>query len=254
MSDVTVTTEAPLPNDAAARSPTGEILDASTVPPTKAEAAATETKLVAESSQTSQTSSQPTTSNAQPTADAKKPDTAPTAPAAYADFTLPEGLTLSKETLEAATPIFRELGLSQEAAQKLVSFHADQLKAATTAAQTASYESMRKDWSAKTLADKDISAYSANGKSGIDAVKLDIGRALGTLDPALATEFRAAMDLTGAGDHPAFVKAIWRMSQLITEGRAVTGNGPSPEGQRAPGARPPTPAQALYPNLPSAAG
>jgi hypothetical protein len=160
-------------------------------------------------------------------------------------------VTLSKETLEAATPIFKELGLSQEAAQRLVSFHADQLKAALPTAQESAYTEMRKDWAAKTLADSDISSYALDGKTGIDAVKVDIGRALGTLDPALRADFQAAMDLTGAGDHPAFVKAMWRLSQAISEGRPVTGKGPSPEGQRAPGSSArPSPAKSLYPNNP----
>lgn len=232
--------DAPLMNDEAARSPTGEILDQAT-PPTP----------------TPQTppSGEPKTPTETPPAadgpkDGDKPAPATGAPEAYTDFQLPEGLSLSKETLEAATPIFKELGLSQEAAQKLVSFHADQVKALTAASQEASYSAMRTDWQAKTLADNDIKSYSLEGKTGIDAVKIDIGRALGTLDPALAGEFKAAMDLTGAGDHPAFVKALWKLSQNIAEGRPVTGANPSPEGQRKPGdAAKPSPAKALYPNL-----
>lgn len=235
----------PMANDAAARSPTGEILDVS-APSTTTEPTATTTEPT--------TATKPTDPSATTTEGDKKPD-ASTAPAAYTDFTLPEGLTLSKETLEAATPIFRELGLSQEAAQKLVSFHADQLKAATASAAEASYTEMRKDWAAKTLSHPDIrdAVDTDSGKRGIDAVKINIGRALGALgDPALATEFKAAMDLTGAGDHPAFVRAINKFAGLIAEGKPVSGAGPSPEGQKPPGSRPPSAAQALYPNLPSA--
>lgn len=252
MSDTTVTTETPvtpppLPNDAAARSPTGEILDASTpTTPPKTETPPSESK-------TSPDSSQTTSSSEPPKPDDKKPDASKTgAPEAYTEFTLPEGLKLAPETLEAATPIFKELGLSQEQAQRLVSFHADQLKAASAAAQEASYTEMRADWRTKTLADTDIKSYSLDGKTGMDAVKVDIGRALGTLDPTLRADFQAAMDLTGAGDHPAFVKAMWRLSQAISEGRPVSGKGPSPHGQTPPGSKPPTAAQALYPNLPSA--
>jgi len=237
-----------LMNDEAARSTTGEIIDQSTVtPPTQTPTTPPET-----------TSTTPTPEPKSPT-DPKTPDPkAPTepgkAPEAYTDFTLPEGLTLSKEAIDAATPIFKELGLSQEAAQKLVSFHADQLKATTAASQADAYSTMRQGWQAQTLADADIKGYSTDGKTGIDAVKVDIGRAIGTLPPALATEFKAAMDLTGAGDHPAFVKAIWKLSQAISEGKPVTGAGPSPEGQRKPGTdAKPTAAQSLYPGLPSAA-
>lgn len=232
--------EAPLMNDEAARSPTGEIVDQSTVKP---ETPPTPTP------ETPKPEGEPKPEGT-PKPEAAKPPEPGKAPEAYTDFTLPEGLTLSKETLEAATPIFKELGLSQEAAQKLVSFHADQLKAALPASQEASYAATRADWSAKTLADADIKAYSLDGKTGIDAVKIDIGRALGTLDPTLAKDFKAAMDLTGAGDHPAMVKALWKLSQAIAEGKPVSGAGPSPEGQRKPGdAAKPTPAKSLYPNL-----
>ena len=242
--------DTPLMNDEAARSPTGEILDQSqtTSPATPPTTPPTEPP-------TSPPSSATTSSEQPPKPEAKPPTEPPKtegAPETYADFTLPEGLKLSPETLAAATPIFKELGLSQEAAQKLVSFHADQLKAMTASAQEASYSAMRSDWQAKTLADADIRGYALDGRTGIDAVKVDIGRALGTLDPTLRADFQAAMDLTGAGDHPAFVKALWQLSRAVAEGRPVSGKGPSPHGQTAPGARPPTAAQALYPNLPSA--
>lgn len=227
--------DTPQMNDEAARSPTGEILDQATPP----------TPPPPKDGETPPTPSEPSKEGEAPKTPAQG------APETYAEFTLPEGLALSKETLEAATPIFKELGLSQEAAQKLVSFHADQLKAALPSVQESAYTEMRKDWAAKTLADKDISGYTLDGKTGIDAVKIDIGRALGTLDPTLKAEFQAAMDLTGAGDHPAFVKAMWRLSQAVSEGRPVTGKGPSPLGQKAPGDNQrPSPAKSLYPNLP----
>ena len=63
---------------------------------------------------------------------APKPETPATpgegAPETYADFTVPEGSTVSKEVIgESATPLFRELGLSQDQAQKLVDFYSTQV-------------------------------------------------------------------------------------------------------------------------------
>ena len=58
--------------------------------------------------------------------------------------------------------------------------------------------------------------------------------------------------LTGAGDHPAFVKAFNKLAAFVTEGSHVSGKGPSDLGQQKPGApTKPSAAQALYPNLPS---
>jgi len=63
------------------------------------------------------------------------------------------------------------------------------------------------------------------------------------------------MNTTGVGDHPAFVRALNKFGQLFGEGKFVNGGGPSPHGQKAPGAPDkPSPAQALFPKLPSAAG
>jgi hypothetical protein len=228
----------PLPNDPAARSPTGEILEPSQIP--------TETPTTTPDPSTTTTTSEPTSTPKDPAA---KPAEPAKAPEAYADFTPPEGYTLNKEAIDAVTPIFKELGLSQDQAQKLVAIHAEQMIAAAKGPES-TYATMRTDWQAKVKADPDLAAAVNGDKTGLDAVKLDIGRALNALgDAALATEFKAAMDLTGAGDHPAFVKTMWKLASFITEGKHVAGTNPSPHGQTQPGAKPPSAAKALYPNL-----
>jgi hypothetical protein len=118
-------------------------------------------------------------------------------------------------------------------------------------APAATYEATRTEWQTAVKSDPDLAKAVSGGKTGLDAVKLDISRALNGLnDPKLASEFKAAMDLTGAGDHPAFVKTLWKLASFVTEGTHVTGTNPSPHGQRAPGiSDKPSVAQALYPNL-----
>jgi hypothetical protein len=230
--------EAPLMNDEAARSPAGEILDQSAV--------TTQTSTTETGSDPAKTQDSPAPSTetkdgtsvlTKPADDkAPKPD-APKAPDTYADFKAPEGYTLDPKAIESALPIFKELGLTQDQAQRLVTQQAQLMIEAAKAPQ-ATYERTRADWQASVLNDPDIKAASSGGKVGIDAVKVDIGRALTALgDIKLASDFKAAMDLTGAGDHPAFVKAFWKLSQLVGEGRHVSGAGPSP-------------AKALYPGLP----
>lgn len=172
-----------------------------------------------------------------------KPD-APVVPEAYADFKAPDNYTIDPKTIEAATPIFKELGLTQDQAQKLVTFHTEQLLAAAKGPQDA-YAATRTEWQTKTQADTEMKSY------GFDKVKTDIGRALDSLGaPDLVKDFKAAMDITGAGDHPAFVKAMWKLSQFVGEGKHVSGAGPSRAGQIAPGkSEKPDLAHALYPNL-----
>lgn len=269
--------EAPLPNSEAARSTTGEILDARDIPPTAAEAAAaaraasektateptppTTTTPAATSSTTDPKPADgkpidPATKPADGTAKSTEPATG--APETYAAFTAPEGQTLDAKAIEVALPVFKELNLTQEQAQKLVNMQA-QRDASLLKGPAETYNTMRRNWVAEANADPDMKAYSIktdNGiKTGLDAVKVDVGRALSALgDEKLANDFRAAMDLTGVGDNPAFIKTFWKLSQFVTEGRHVAGKGPSPHGQTDKGTTsPPTAAQALYPGLPSAA-
>lgn len=244
MSDTSVTTEAPtipaapvptpLPNDAAARSPTGEILEPSQIakPP--------EAKPATPPDGTSQDQ---TSTSKDPKSDA------PAVPEKY-EFTAPEGYTIDPKTIEAATPIFKELGLDQASAQKLVDFHTAQMIEAAKG-PASEYETVRTEWKAKVDSDPELKAAVSQGKTGLEAVKLDIGRAIGAIgDPALAADFKAAMDLTGVGDNPAFIKTMWKLAAFVTEGNHVQGRNPSVHGQTPPGAKPPSAARALYPNLP----
>ena len=207
-------TETPLANEPAARTETGEIIDRS----------------------------KPT----EPAGDKPAPaatDKPVGAPEAYADFSIPEGHTLDAATIESATPIFRELGLSQDQAQKLVDFYS--ARVADMAKETEGYmEQVRTEWRTQLSADKEI-----GGK--LDSVKVDIGRALDRLPTEVRDNFKAAMDLTGAGDNPAIVKAMYSLAQLVNEGTPVRGDGPSPHGQTRTGVETrPSAASAMYPNLP----
>ena len=122
------------------------------------------------------------------------------APESYTDFSVPEGHTLDAAAVEAATPIFRELGLSQDQAQRLVNFYSTQV-GKINAENEGYMETLRTQWREELKADKDI-----GGK--LDQVKVEIGRGLDRLPPTVRDNFKAAMDMTGAGDHPAVIKAI----------------------------------------------
>lgn len=228
--------ETTLMNDEAARSATGEILDqASTQVETKPEAKPDTSTTTTE---TKPETSTETKSEVKPEA---KPD--PKAVPETYTFAAPEGYTIDPKLIETAAPIFKELGLTNDQAQKLVDIQiAREIAAAKGPAD--SYAATRTEWQNAVKADPEISA------AGLDKVKTDIGRVIATLPTDLQGDFRKAMDITGAGDHPAMVKALWKLSSLVTEGSHVTGKGPSSEGQRKPGdSAKPTPAQALYPKL-----
>lgn len=164
------------------------------------------------------------------------------------DFKAPEGAELDKATMEKALPVFKDLGLNKDQAQKLIDFYSSISKSAGEDIVNSAL-SERKEWKDKLTNDPDI------GGAKLSQTKATINKALDSiLSKADATAFREAMDYTGAGDHPAFAKAIFKLASLLTETPArehVNGNGPTKEGQSASGtAARPSIASAIYPNLP----
>lgn len=248
MTDVTVnplttTTEQPQ------RDATGTLLNQAAIQPTQADSSSTtpDQSKPAEKQPlgVSETKNQNGQTNPAKTALNNDAKPAEGAPEKYADFKLPEGLKLQPEVLAEATEVFKGLNLSQEAAQSLVDFHAKQL---TTAAEAPfkTVTELKTNWesSLKSTYGKDIEP---GGK-----VITSISRMIDTLPPTIASGFREAMDLTLAGSNPAFVAAFYELSQRLSEGTTVKGNGPSPGGQKSPDAAPKSVAQAMYPHLKSA--
>lgn len=169
---------------------------------------------------------------------------APGAPEAYTNFTAPEGTTLDPELIASAAPIFKELNLSQDQAQKLVDFHSKQATASREAA-VAAVEKMQSDWVSQIKSDKDLGPI-LNTK-----VLPEIGRMKDRLPAEVRTAFNEAMNFTGAGNHPGVVKALYEMAKLVNEGSHVTGTAPSKHGQTPPEkSAAPTLAAAMYPHLP----
>lgn len=229
MSEAPATSQDPAGVD---RTPTGEI--------------ATQTQTTTPTATTPQTSTTPTETPslanqpAESLANQKPPPEG--APTAYSDYVVPEGYELDKTVATEANAIFKELNLTQAQAQKLVDFYT----AKTTESANQPYQvwnDMQEQWV------KEVKADPVMGPR-IPEIQTTISRAIdGLNDPKLAQQFREAMDYTGAGNNPAFIKAFWKLAQKVTEGGHVAGNGPSPAGQ-GNGTKPASAARAMYPNLP----
>ncbi len=160
------------------------------------------------------------------------------APEKYEPFKAPEGFTITDEV----GVLFKELNLSQAASQKLIDFVAPQILEALEAPFN-HYNETRQGWQKETM-DK----YGTR----LPEVKQTVSKALDSLgNPKLAQSFREAMDLTGAGDNPAFIDVLFELAKKVTEGSHVKGSGPSKFGQSS-GNKPASAAQAMYPHLPSA--
>lgn len=180
----------------------------------------------------------------------KKPDAKTDgAPEKYEAFTVPEGATLDPKAVEKATSIFKELGLNQANAQKLVDVY-NELAAEAAAAPRKAYLDMTDGWLKEAQDHPDLRGKLGPGQE----VNVRIAKLLdGVGDQKLASDFRAAMDLTGVGNHPAFIRLMDHFAKQLTEGTHVAGNGPSPGGQSRPGTDTrPGAAAAMWPTLPSA--
>lgn len=180
--------------------------------------------------------------------DAAKVETKSGAPEKYGDFTLPEGYEFQPETLTEVSGLFKEMGLTQEQGQKLVDFYAKRsVEAYDKPFQQ--YQDTRAEWVKEAEAHPDLKGKLTGEAS---PVKVTIAKMFdGFGDAKLTQDFKDAMNLTGAGDHPAFIRVMYKLAQMVTEGQHVSGGGPSKDGQRAPGTSDrPSAARAMYPNLP----
>jgi hypothetical protein len=223
--------ETPLPNDPASRTPDGTILDQTpTLTPTETPSPA------------------PAPASTDPTpAPAPAPETLLTtkeepasAPEKYDDFKLPEGVEIKAETLKSAQELFKSLNLPQAAAQSLIDFHTAQLTELANAPIEA-YNRLREEWQTTAKADPEIGPK-------LNQIRENLGRAYDAVgNPNLVAEFKSAMNLTGVGDNPAFIKFINALATKIIEPRHVSAGGPS--SVAAPNSASPTAAKAFYPNL-----
>jgi hypothetical protein len=169
------------------------------------------------------------------------------APEKYEAWTVPEGWSIDETASTEAGSLFKEMGLSQTQGQKLVDFYSKHSKA-TNDHLSELVRTQNETWQNEAKNHPDLRGKLDPG----GPVLTTISRALDGLGNAqLKAEFQQAMDFTGAGNHPAFIRTFYALAQRLAEGTHVAGNGPSPLGQQAPGAaRPPTAARAMYPNLP----
>ena len=164
------------------------------------------------------------------------------APETYSPFTVPQGWEMDAAELSTISGMFKGMNLSQGQAQQLVDYYVN--KTTESANQPFQlWQETQEKWVKEVKSDPVIGPM-------LNEVKTTISRAIdGLNDPKLASEFRAAMDYTGAGNNPAFIRAFYKLAQAVTEGGHVSGSGPSPASQR-PSGQMPTAAKAMYPNLP----
>lgn len=141
------------------------------------------------------------------------PDPAKSAsPETYQPFSLPEGMALDQAALDQFTPVARELGLTQEQAQKLVGLYAGQIQQAQTLAGQA-WQQQRGEWQTAARRDPEFGGAKFDENLGLAKRALD---QFGS--PALVD----ALNVTGAGDHPAVLKMFAAVARATGDHKLVS--------------------------------
>ena len=141
----------------------------------------------------------------------------------YADFTMPEGVTLDKAMLEVFAPIMKDVGLDQEQAQKLVDAQAAQVQAQQQQMQD-SFSEQVEGWLNETKADKVM---------GGDNFEETAGFASKAIESFGTPELKTLLNETGLGNHPEMVRLMSSVGRAVSEDKPGGGTPPAAKESRA---------------------
>lgn len=150
----------------------------------------------------------------------------------YADFQMQDGFELDEAALGDAIPVFQEMGLSQDQAQGMIDLYSKMQGGVLSDAVTQQAEQV--DAWTKQIKTEWGGEEGFNTKLQEAAKGVDYGdkmlRALlpedqqfvtvetnGKEERVPATPFRDALNETGAGNHPAIIKFVHSVAQMLNE-------------------------------------
>lgn len=131
------------------------------------------------------------------------------------EFKIPDGLQQDPEIMSSLEALAKENGLTQEAAQKFADLGAKVAKQNADAAQKFMDETRAK-WVDSVRADKEI---------GGDKLAANLAVAKKAIDAANVPELASILNQSGLGDHPAVIKAFYRLGLRLSEDTMVAANG-----------------------------
>jgi hypothetical protein len=145
-------------------------------------------------------------------------------PVTYEDFTLPEGAVLESEALDQARALFAQSKLPQEQAQKFIDLAVSREQAAAQKGVQA-FVDLQTRWVSEIKADPEI---------GGDKLQASMAQAARAIDRLGVPGLKEALNLTGAGNNPAIVKAFVRLGQMVSEDRFAPGRDAAPPAPKSP--------------------
>ena len=131
----------------------------------------------------------------------------PVSPESYSDFTLPEGVTLDEAALGKAAPIFKELNLTQEQAQKLVDLQAEMVQEGARS-QEDTLNQLIDGWQEESKNDKEFGGEKFEENTAVARLAVE---KFGTPD------FKQLMEDHGVGSHPEMIRFMWNIGKLLKE-------------------------------------
>lgn len=150
-----------------------------------------------------------------------------TAPEKY-DFASAEG-KVQPAVLAKFEGVARELGMSQEAAMKLIDTVAPEMQAAVKA----NHDATVSQWLESAKADKEF---------GGEKLGENLAIAKKALETFGSPELTKMLDDTGLGNHPELIRAFYRAGQKISSGTFVPSGGSTVSGKTSAASK-------LYPNM-----
>ena len=154
----------------------------------------------------------------------------PPEPVVY-EMKLPENFEAPAENLNAYTDVLREHNVSPEVGQRLLDMHAEHIRSLaenTLAQQHEVFAATRAEWRDQIKNDPTL------GGASFETTRRAVARARDSIVPeADRPAFNEFLTTTGAGDHPAFWRALYRVANLLDEPAA-----PAPDRRPATNANP----------------
>lgn len=141
-------------------------------------------------------------------------EAAPEGPPEAYELTAPEGITLDAEAIELATPVFKDLGLNNEQANKLMPVAADFAKRIQEKSQQAvmtEVMAQRAAWADEAQNDPEIGGGKFQETMALSAKALD------TLGYPKGSPFRDFLTDSGLGNHPEMIRAMRRIGEAVGE-------------------------------------
>ena len=134
------------------------------------------------------------------------------------EFEMPEGVEADQALIEAATPIFKELNLTQEQANKLTQVLAQRELDRANDAQQA-YGEQLENWNQELMKDQDFGGdnFEKNSAQVRDFLHK-------TMPDGIKDNLVSMLETTGVGSHPDLVKYIHHLSKLMPVGEDVPGD------------------------------